>query len=420
MASSSSTNMGDPKIKLTHRKNNRRALSLIFFIMMMDVMGITILSPVAPQIVLQYSNKALMVTMITMMYAVGQFIAAPIIGKLGDRYGRRPVLLISLVGQALGYFIFSLGGSLWVLFLGRLIGGITAGNLSTAGAYIADVSTIEERPKNFALVGTAWSMGLILGPALGGLFGQFSLETPALVAAVLAIMNVLLSIFLLPESLPKEKRDIAPLKLRDFNSFLSIFDMARKPGLGLLLLVNALFSFAFNGVSSTSALFIIEKFGAYTWQISLMLILAGVSISLSNTFLVPLVVPRLGEKFSGVASLIGLGVFYIAIFFTPILWMVYPLNMLASSMNSFIFPTLTTLSADKVSFQEMGMMMGVSSAVGSLMNIFGPLWAGLVYDHVMMGAPYWMGALVLILSAVMMSRVPSQRRKTTESVNSTL
>ena len=408
-----------PQTTVPKQKANR-ALGLIFFIMVMDVVGISLLSPVAPQIVLEYSDKALMVTMITVFYAGGQFLATPIIGKLGDRFGRRPVLLISLVGQAIGYFVFGLGGSLWMLFLGRLIGGITAGNLSTASAFIADVSPVEDRPKNFALIGTAWSMGLILGPALGGLFGQISLEAPAFVASAFAILNVFLSIFILPESLPKEKRDIHPITLRDYNPVLSILDMARKPGLGILLLANALFSFAFDGVNSTSTLFVIEKFAAQTWQISLLLILGGVSIALTNTFLVPGLTPRLGHKTTAVSSLIGLGLFYIMIFFAPTFLLVFPLNMLASAMNSFVFPALTTLSANCVSHQEMGTLMGVTSAVGSLMNVFGPVWGGFVYDNVMLGAPYWMGAMILILAALFMSRVTALPSTPTEALNSTL
>ncbi len=172
-------------------KKTKAALSLIFIIMLMDVIGITLLSPVAPYIVQKYSHSALMVSMLTVLYAGGQFIAAPLIGKLGDRYGRRPVLLISLLGQGIGYLIFGLGGSLWVLFLGRVIGGITGGNLSTASAYIADVSKPEERSKNFALIGMAWSVGLILGPAAGGILGQFNLLAPAFAAAALSLLNVL-------------------------------------------------------------------------------------------------------------------------------------------------------------------------------------------------------------------------------------
>jgi MFS transporter, DHA1 family, tetracycline resistance protein len=392
-------NTSEPTDHTEKKRKTRRALGLIFFVMLMDVMGITMLSPVAPQIVLRFSNQALMVTMIAVIYASGQFIAAPMIGKLGDRYGRRPVLLLSVLGQSLGYLVFGLGGALWVLFLGRLIGGITAGNLSTAGAYIADVSEPDERAKNFTLIGTAWSLGLILGPALGGVFGQISLEMPAFVAAALALFSVVLGIFLLPESLPVEKRQKTPMSLRDFNPVMSIFDMARKPGLGLLLLVNALFSFAFNGASSTSALFVIQKFSAATWQISLLLILSGFSIAATNTFLVPRMVAYFGEKRSGILSLLGLAVFYAAIFFAPYLWLLYPMNMLASAMNSFIFPVLTTLSADRVEPREVGMLMGVTSAVGSITNIFGPLWAGLVYDHVMRGAPYWMGCFILLFAA---------------------
>jgi len=390
-------------------RQSKRALVLIFSIMTMDVVGISLLSPVAPQIVLQFSDQAVMVTMVTVLYALGQFLATPIIGKLGDRYGRRPVLLLSLVGQSVGYFIFGLGGSLWILFLGRLIGGITAGNLSTASAYIADVTPVNERSKNFALIGTAWSLGLILGPALGGLFGQITLETPAFVASFFAILNVALSIFLLPESLPKPNRDTSRLTLRDYNPILSIFDMARKPGLGILLLVNALFSFAFDGASSTIALFVIEKFNAITWQISLLLIVGGVSIALTNTFLVPWFIPRIGEKKALVSGLYGLSVTYVGTFFAPILWLIYPIQMLSSVMNSLIFPSMTTLSANCVKFQEIGILMGVTSAVGSLMNVFGPLWGGVVYDKVMIGSPFWMGAIILIFTGFMMSRVPVKR-----------
>ena len=396
-------------IKSSHVPSTRRSLFLIFLIMLMDVMGITMLSPVAPQIVLRYSSQALMVTMITMAYALGQFVAAPLIGKLGDRYGRRPVLLISIAGQALGYLIFGLGGSMWVLVLGRIIGGITAGNLSTAGAYIADVSKPEERSKNFAIIGTAWSLGLIMGPAIGGLLGSISLETPAFASAGFSLLNVAMCAFFLPESLPAEKRDRAPMRLSDYNPVVSILAMARKPGLGILLLVNALFAFAFNGVASTSALFVIQKFSAVTGQISLMMILAGVSIAFTNTFILPRVARKVNEKTSGLFSMLGLAGFYVGMFFVPFLWLIFPLNMLASGMNSFIFPSLTTLSADRVENHEVGSMLGVTSAVGSLMNVFGPLWAGMVYDHVMVGAPYWMGAIILVLAATLFSRVKSAR-----------
>lgn len=386
------------------------SLALIFFVMLMDIIGITLLSPVAPSIVLRYSDSALMVTMITVIYAGGQFVASPFFGKLGDKFGRRPVLLISLIGQSLGYLVFALGGSLWVLFLGRLIGGITSGNLSTSNAYIADISKPEERSKNFAMISTAWSLGLILGPMLGGVFGELSLEAPAFVAAGVTFLNVLLGFFLLPESLPQERRDHTPVRLRDLNPIISIYQIGRKPGLWLVLLAQALFSFSFNGINSTSALFIIQKFFAHTWQVSLMMMLAGLSIALTNTFLVPRWMPRFGERLSGVGGLLGLAVVAAALYFIPVLWIFLLINMLSSVMNSFIFPALTTLSIERVSAHEVGQLLGVTSAVGSLMNIFGPLWAGFIYDEVMMGSPYWMGAVIYIVGALILFRTAPRLR----------
>jgi DHA1 family tetracycline resistance protein-like MFS transporter len=408
-------NQGEPSASSpsVNQATRKGSLALIFFVMLMDIIGITLLLPVAPKIVLRFSDSAVMVTMITVIYAGGQFFAAPLLGKIGDRVGRRPVLLLSMVGQAVGYIVFGVGGSLWMLLLGRLIGGITSGNLSTANAYIADVSKPEERSKNFAMISTAWSLGLILGPMLGGIFGQLSLEAPAFVAGGVSLLNAVLGFFLLPESLPKERREHAPLRLRDSNPIASIFDMARKPGLALLLLVTALFSFAFNGNSSISALFLIEKFNAATWQVSLLMVGAGLAIALSNTFLVPRWMPRFGERVTGIGSLLGLALASTGIFFAPIIWLVLLINMIFGATSAFIFPSLQILSIDHVSPREVGQLLGVTSAVGSLMNIFGPLWAGFVYDRVMMGSPYWMGAILFIITAFMLFRTqPRTKRET--------
>jgi multidrug resistance protein len=391
----------EPELDAIQKK---RSLALIFMVMLMDVIGITLLGPVAPKIVLRYSPSALAVTLITVVYAIGQFIAAPLLGKLGDRVGRRPVLLLSLVGQALGYFVFAAGGSLWILILGRLVGGITSGNLSTSNAYIADISKPEERSKNFGLIAVAWSLGMILGPGLGGLFGQWSLEAPAYVAGGITLVNLVLGFFILPESLPKNKRDHHRLQARDYNPFLSIFDMVRRPGLGMILLVTALFSFAFNGINSTAPLFMIQKFSAETWQLSIMMMMGGVANILTNTYLVPRWVPRFGEKPTGMLGLIGLGIFGVLVFFSPFIWLAFIVNMMGSTMNAFIFPTLTTLSVERVQPRETGELLGVNSAVGSLMNIAGPLFAGLVYDRVMAGAPFWTSAVVLLIAAGLLFR----------------
>src|SRR5512144_2840245 len=226
-------------------QTTKRALRIIFLIMLMDIVGMSILFPVAPYIVQHYSRDALMVTMLTVIYAGAQFFAAPALGKISDRLGRRPVLLVSVFGSAIGYFIFGVGGALWVLFLARLIDGITGGNLSTASAYLIDVSKPAERAKTFTLLGMAYGIGFIVGPALGGVLGQWSLNAPAYAAGCIFLISTALVYFLLPESLPKDRRATSRLRANDFNPFPSVIQMMRKPGLGSVLLILALFNFSF-------------------------------------------------------------------------------------------------------------------------------------------------------------------------------
>jgi len=378
------------------------ALAVIFLIMLMDVVGISILYPVAPYLVKRYSNEALMVTMLTVIYAAAQFFAAPVLGKMGDHYGRRPVLLVSVFGSAIGYVIFGIGGALWVLFLSRLVGGITAGNMSTASAYIADVSKPEKRAKNFGLIGVAWGVGLILGPALGAVLGQINLAAPAFVAAALSLLSVLLAFFLLPESLPRERRETARIRANDLNPFASISAMARLPTLGQLFLALCLFNFAFNGINSTQTLFLIEKFAAQPWQLGSLLVVAGITVAVVQAVLVQWFVSRYREKAVAVASLFGQAFSALAVFSAPIFWLIFPLTGLNSALSTFTFPTIGTLASNSVSQREQGVLMGVTAALGSLMSILGPLWAGVVYDHVMRGAPYWMGAAIFALAALIL------------------
>jgi multidrug resistance protein len=386
-------------------KTNNRALGLIFFIMLMDIVGLSILGPVAPYIVKRYSDNALMITMLTVIYAGAMFFAAPIMGKISDRVGRRPVLIISVFGSALGYFIFGIGGALWVLFLARLIDGVTGGNLSTAAAYIADVSKPEERAKNFTLIGMAYGLGFILGPALGGALGQVSLNAPVYAAGIVSLASVALIYFLLPESLPVEKRETAPLKLRDFNPFISIGDMARKPGIALLLIITALFNFSFDGMNSATGIFMVDKFSARPWALGLLFVTAGIATAVMQGTLVRTLIPKYGEKRMALVALSGEGIGALLIMVTPIFWMLFPVFFLQSVVVSFIFSALSTLAANRVSDHEQGQLAGVSAAVSGLVAALGPLWAGTVYEFVMPGAPFWMGAIILGAACLLMTQV---------------
>ncbi len=246
---------------------SRTSLGFIFSVVLLDVIGLGLLMPIQAYIVRQYSDEALMVSMIPVLYASAQFLAAPLLGKLSDRFGRRPVLLISILGSAVGYFLFGVGGALWVLFLSRLIDGFTAGNASIASAYVADVTPPQDRAKNYGFIGMAYGLGFILGPTLGGLLSQISLDAPVFAAGTLSLLAVV-GFFILPESLPKEKRLTQPLRIADLNPFGSIFEMLRRPTVGGLLIVQCLFFFVFNGNNIMLPVFMIDKFGALPWQIA--------------------------------------------------------------------------------------------------------------------------------------------------------
>jgi DHA1 family tetracycline resistance protein-like MFS transporter len=386
----------------------KRALGLIFFIMLMDIIGLSIIFPVAPFVVGRYSHEAIAITLLTVIYAAAQFVSAPILGRISDRLGRRPVLLASVIGSAIGYFIFGIGGALWVLFLARLIDGVTAGNLSTAAAYIADVSEPEERARSFALIGMAYGFGFILGPALGGILSQIGLDAPAFVAGILMSISAGLIFFILPESLPEARRETTPMRAADLNPFASIGQMARKPMLGMLLLVYCLFNFAFDGINSITGVFVTQKFEAQAWQLGLFLVLAGVATAVVQAALVGRVMPRMGEKRMATVSLLSQAIGGLLIFLAPALWMLYPIGFVASALTGFIFPAMATLTTTRVSASEQGILAGVNAALAGLMGAVGPLVAGLLYDLIAPGAPFALSATVLFAAAMLMAgmRVP--------------
>ena len=383
----------------------KRALGLIFFIMLMDIVGLTIIIPVAPFIVERYTKDAFAVTALTGIYAAAQFFAAPLLGNISDRIGRRPVLLICVLGSALGYFMFGLGGSLWVLFLSRVIDGFTGGNLSTASAYIADISTPEERPKNFAMIGIAFGLGFILGPALGGLASQISIDAPAFLAGIISLVSVAVMYFMLPESLPKERREKKALILRDANPLIAIGEMARKPGMLLLFSISLIFAFVFNGLNTVLGKYVAERYGAQPGEISTLFVVAGIITAISQATLVERTVKRFGEKTMTIVALVGLCLGSIVIAFAPAFWWLYPTPLLRNGLGGFIWGTLAAMTANKVLPREQGKLAGVNTALQSLMGVLGPLAAGLAYDYILPNAPFWIGAIIFAVGALIALRI---------------
>ena len=200
----------------------RRTLTFVFLTVFLDLLGAGILIPIMPYLVRQFRSDAFTVGMLAVSFSLAQFVAAPVLGALSDRVGRRPVLLFSIVGSAFGYFLFGWAGSLWVMFLARIVDGATGGNISTAMAAIADTSKPEDRAKNFGLIGMAFGLGFIIGPALGGLLSKISIQAPAYGAGVIGLVTATFGYFMFPETLPVERRKTGLISAAEANPLRSV------------------------------------------------------------------------------------------------------------------------------------------------------------------------------------------------------
>jgi multidrug resistance protein len=394
-----------PAQVLEEHKASTGALAFIFATIFLDLLGAAMLIPVLPYIVRLYNTDALTVGLLSVIYSAAQFAAAPFLGWLSDRSGRRPVLLLSVLGSAIGYFIFGLGGALWVLFLSRLIDGITGGNISTAQAYIADVTPPQQRAKNFALMGAVFSLGFILGPAIGGALGQFSVTLPAFAAGTLSLLSGIFGYFMLPESLPKQKRASAPFTWSAVNPIRAISDMAKLPSLGVLLLATFVFNFVYGGMATNFSVYTIEKFGAQPLENAAVFTLSATIGVIVQAGVVPRLVPRLGEQRLALSGLALQVLGFLGIVVAPAFWALYAIIALIGAGNALMRPTLTALISNSVSFREQGKVAGVTASLTSLTYVFGPLWAGVTYDYVVPSAPYWTGAILLALTWVLLARL---------------
>jgi len=388
-----------------------RPLVFIFLTVFLDLLGVGILVPVIPFIVAEFRSDALTVGLLSLTFAAAQFLASPVLGALSDRYGRRVVLLLSVLGTGGGYFLFGFAQTLWLLFLARLIDGFTGGNISTAQAYIADVSPPEDRAKNFGLIGAAFGLGFILGPAIGGILSHVSLRAPAFAAAGLSLATVGLGYVMLPESLPPERRTRTPFHVRELHPLGHLNEALRRPGVRRLFVAFFAISFAMAGLQSNYAVFTREQFGlgpaATAWLFTLV---GAISVLVQGVLLRR--IPTGGrERRIAMGGLALMATGFAATAFAPsVRWLAMATGILALG-NAAAAPMLTSEVSRTVSGEEQGRILGSMQSVASLTRIVGPLWAGLAFDHVGFGAPYWTGALWVLagLAAASLSFRPADR-----------
>jgi DHA1 family tetracycline resistance protein-like MFS transporter len=384
----------------------KSALVFIVVTIFIDMLGIGILIPVIPFMVRRFSPEAMTIGLLSGAFAVCQFAAAPVLGRLSDRHGRRPLLLVSLFGTGVGYVFFGAAQSLGMMFFARTLDGITGGNISIAQAYIADVTRPEDRSKNFGLVGAAFGLGFIIGPALGGAISHYGgLSAPAYAAAALAFANTAFGYFRLPESLPPDRRTGTRVTARHANPLPGLVAALRRHPLGTLLAAVFVFNFAFVGLQSNFVLFSFERFGWGPGENAALFSVIGILGAFMQGFLVRRLAGSFSDRGLAVTGLTVQTAALFAIAFAGQAWLLFPICGVMSLASGMATPTLTGLISASVPGDEQGVTMGVLQSVNSLTRIYGPLWAGAMYDHVAPSAPYWGGAIITILAVWLVATV---------------
>ncbi|NQX53950.1 TCR/Tet family MFS transporter [Pedobacter panaciterrae] len=394
--------------------SRKAALSFIFITLLLDVIGIGLIIPVFPQLIEQLiggniSQASQWSGWLTFVYAIMQFVCAPIIGNLSDKYGRRPVLLLSLFGFGIDYIFLALAPTIWWLFVGRIIAGIFGASMTTATAYIADISTNENRAQNFGMIGAAFGVGFIIGPALGGLLGEIGPRVPFIAAAILTLINVVYGYFVLPESLDREHR--RAFEWKRANPLGSLMQLKKYKGLGGLIIALVFLYIASHSVQSTWTFVNIEKFKWSTSMIGISLTVVGVLVAAVQGGLIRFINPRLGNEKSIYVGFIlyAVGLFLFA--FASETWMMFAF-LVPYCLGGIAGPALQAIMSGNVPQNEQGELQGALTSLMSVTAIIGPLFMTNLFAWFtspgaaikFAGAPFLAGAVLMLISVLIAYR----------------
>jgi DHA1 family tetracycline resistance protein-like MFS transporter len=391
---------------------NRSPLVIIFITIFIDLVGFGIVIPVLPLYAEKFGASETAIGLLLGAFSVMQFIFAPILGKLSDRIGRRPVLLVSLIGTAIGFLIMGLADALWLVFVGRIIDGITGGNISTAQAYIADVTPPEQRSKGMGLIGAAFGLGFIVGPVIGGLMSDISPGAPFYFAAALSAANATALYFLLPESRSRESRA---------GTRPSITGMLRESGGWQLRAVMATYFFAtvaFAMMTATYPLFTSHRFEFDSTHNGYLFAFVGMLGVVIQGGLLGRLVKIFGDRALAASGTVVLA---IGMFFLPASASVSALILATAALavgNSLATPTLNGLASKSVDSAHQGSLLGVMASVASLARIIGPIAGGILLEFDPKGegygrTPYWTSAAIMLLATLLAATLSKSEEKET-------
>ena len=386
------------------------AIGFIFITMLIDITGWGIIIPVIPKLIQELihgdvSEAAKIGGWIAFSYAITQFIFSPIIGNLSDKFGRRPIILVSLFAFGLDYILLALAPTITWLFIGRIIAGISGASITTASAYIADVSTPENRAKNFGMIGAAFGLGFIIGPVIGGLLGQYGSRVPFYAAAVLCMLNFLYGYFILPESLSKDNR--REFSLKRANPIGAFLNLKRYPQLiGLVISIFLLYTAA-HAVHSNWSYYTIYKFNWDEKMIGISLGAIGLLVGLVQGVLIRWVNPKLGNEKS---IYVGMALYTFGMILFALAtesWMLF-VFLIPYCLGGIAGPAMQSVISGQVPANEQGEIQGTLSSLMSASAIVGPPMMSTVFYYFthkeapfqFAGAPFVLGAFLMLLSTI--------------------
>lgn len=405
--------------------SKKAAIGFVFVTLLIDVMGWGLIIPVMADLIAQLKhipvNQASTYgALLLSVFAIVQFLCAPIIGNLSDQFGRRPVLLFSLLGFGVDYIILAIAPSYGWLFIGRVIAGITGASFTTASAYIADVSTdATTRAKNFGLIGAAFGLGFVLGPALGGLLSGWGIRAPFYAAAALCLINCLYGYFFLPESLSKENR--RPFEWKRANPFGSLKFLTRYPEIGGLALCFFLVYLGAQAVQSNWNFFTIYRFDWSEKMVGISLAVVGVLVGLVQGGLTRIVVPRIGNKKS---IYLGLSLYVIGLLLFSVAnesWMMF-VFLIPYCLGGICGPSLQSVISGEVPSNQQGELQGSLTSLMSLTTIIGPVIMNGSFAYFTSesapfrfpGVHFFIGAICMLFGVIIAYRVLRNRHEPTD------
>ncbi len=388
--------------------SNQRSLAIIFLIIFVNLLGFGIVIPLLPLYASDFQASGLQIGLLFASYSVCQIVAAPVLGGLSDRWGRRPILLASLLGTVVSFVMLAMAGSLLWLFIARIVDGLSGGNVSTARAYISDITEKKDRARAYGIIGAAFGLGFVFGPALAGLLGNYGHAAPAWGAAILALLALVLTFIWLPET-NREHSVMRRTPWRDIPL------MITRPVIGPLLLMDFVYWAAFSVYQTTFALFGSVRFGWNISQVGYVLALVGFIGAVIQGGAVGPIVRRFGEKSTYLCGLI-LAVIGLAVAAYSYDWRLFIVAMVPAAIGSALSnPTLVSMISKAGEQGSQGQVQGVSGAMESLGRTVGPVWGNGFLGAFGEGIAYLSAALVLGLLTLWGTRLPRQSTERIET-----